>query len=96
MLSEVEKKRVSGRLKRIEGQVSGIHRMVGRDAYCVDILNQISAVHAALSQVGKLVLGQHVRTCVQDSFRSGDEGDRHEKIEELLEIVTKLAGIGKA
>lgn len=90
MLSENESKRVLARLKRIEGQVSGIHRMVEKDSYCVDILNQISAIQSALNQVGKIILGQHVRTCVQEAFKSGSEAERRQKTEELLEIIAKM------
>lgn len=95
MLSAAEKQTILARLKRIEGQVSGIHRMVEKDAYCVDILHQISAVQAAEAQVAKIVLGQHVRTCVKDTFSGGSEAERNQKIEELMEVITRMGRIGK-
>ncbi len=79
------------RLSKIAGQVEGIRRMVERERYCVDILLQIAAVQAALSRVGKLVLGAHVETCVSEAIRSGDEAERREKIDELMEVFSRYA-----
>src|SRR5688500_6106796 len=75
-----------GRLRRIEGQVQGLQRMIDNDAYCVDILLQISAVQGALEQVQKLLLGRHIESCVADALRSGSTGERQQKIEELLDV----------
>ena len=63
---------IHNRLRRIEGQVRGLQRMVGEDAYCVDILTQVSAVQTALEQVAVRVLDGHVRHCVADAV-SGDD-----------------------
>jgi DNA-binding FrmR family transcriptional regulator len=90
MLTENETKRILARLKRIGGQVSGIQRMLEKDAYCVDIINQITAAQAALDQVGKLILAQHVKTCIQDAFKSGTEAERRQKTEELLDVISKM------
>ena len=84
MKSEQDRGRVIARLKRIEGQVSAIRRMVEEDKYCVDTLLQISAVHGALSKVGQIILAAHIETCVITAFSSGDEEKRRETIEELL------------
>ena len=81
-----------GRLRRIEGQVQGLQRMVAGEAYCVDILLQISAVQGALEQVQKLLLGRHVESCVADAFRSGSKGERQRKIDELLEVFARFGG----
>ena len=71
------------RLKRIEGQVRGVERMVEEDKYCVDVLKQTMAIEKALERVDALVLEQHLETCVADAFRQG----RSEKtIKELGEI----------
>jgi DNA-binding FrmR family transcriptional regulator len=79
-----------GRLRRIEGQVQGLQRMIAADASCADILLQISAVQGALAQVQKLLLGRHVETCVADALRSGSRVDRQRKLAELLEIVSRF------
>jgi DNA-binding FrmR family transcriptional regulator len=63
------------RLKRIEGQVAGIQKMVEGHRYCMDIVNQIAAVEAALHKVSALVLRNHMETCVLSAFRSTDEAD---------------------
>ncbi len=69
------------RLSRIEGQVRGIKRMVEEDTYCTDILIQVSAVNAALNSFNKVLLANHIRTCVaEDIFRAGKE----ETIDELV------------
>ena len=76
------------RLSRIEGQVRGITRMVEEGEYCVDILNQISAVRSALASVGQILLEGHIRGCVADAIK--DDGGE-ESIEELLQIIKKYA-----
>jgi CsoR family transcriptional regulator, copper-sensing transcriptional repressor len=76
------------RLRRIEGQVRGLQRMVDDDQYCIDVLTQVSSVTAALRAVGMGLLDDHVRHCVADSIASGD-GEA--KIEELMAAVTRFA-----
>jgi DNA-binding FrmR family transcriptional regulator len=92
MMDATTKAKAQGRLRRIEGQVQGLQRMVAGDAYCVDILLQISAVQGALEQVQKLLLGRHVESCVADAFRSGSRGERQRKIDELLEVFARFGG----
>jgi CsoR family transcriptional regulator, copper-sensing transcriptional repressor len=92
MLNEDTKAKARGRLRRIEGQVQGLQRMVENDAYCVDILLQISAVQGALEQVQKLLLGRHIESCVTDALRSGSKTDRQQKIEELLDVFARFGG----
>jgi DNA-binding FrmR family transcriptional regulator len=79
------------RLKRIEGQIQGVRRMVEEGKYCVDILLQISAVQGALEQVRKILLGRHIESCVAEAMASGREADRQRKIDELLEVFTRYA-----
>lgn len=86
------KSKALGRLRRIEGQVQGIQRMVEEDKYCVDILLQLAAVEGAVEQVQKLVLGQHIESCVSDAIRSGNARDRQKKVDELLEVFSRFAG----
>lgn len=83
---EKEKKELIHRLNRVEGQVRGIRKMVEEDCYCVDVLTQVAAIQAALNGFNKVLLGQHIRTCVVEEIRNGDE----EVIEELLETIKKI------
>lgn len=85
----MNKKDLEDRLKRIEGQVRGLQRMIDEDKYCIDILTQLSSVQAALKAVGMGLLDDHVRHCVRDSIEQGS-GDQ--KIEELMAAVGRLAG----
>lgn len=80
------------RLRRIEGQIRGLQRMVESEAYCVDILHQVAAVRAALQEVGKLLLGGHVERCVLDAVRSGSRRARDRKVAELLGVLARLNG----
>ena len=84
--SEKEYTDLLNRLSRIEGQVRGIRKMVENDAYCTDILIQVSAVNAALNSFNKVLLANHIRTCVADDIRSGKE----ETIDELVATLQKL------
>lgn len=92
MLNEETRGKTLGRLRRIEGQVQGLQRMIDNDAYCVDILLQISAVQGALEQVQKLLLGRHIESCVAEALRSGSKGERQQKIEELLDVFARFGG----
>lgn len=84
--SEEEMKKLCNRLCRIEGQVRGLREMLQRDVYCTDILIQVSAVNAALNSFSKELLSEHLRTCVADGIRQGDDG----VIEELVGVLQKL------
>ena len=85
----MNKKDLQDRLRRIEGQVRGLQRMIDEDTYCIDILTQLNSVNAALKAVGMGLLDAHVRHCVRESIEQG-EGD--EKVEELMAAVGRLAG----
>lgn len=74
------------RLSRVEGQVRGIKRMVEEDAYCVDIVTQVSAVCAALNAFNRELMGAHIKTCVADGVRNGND----EVIDELVGTLQKL------
>lgn len=84
------------RLKRIAGQVAGIQRMVEDDRYCVDVLQQVAAVRAALDGVGKLVLGQHVETCVAEACASGRKRERDAKLAELLDVFARFGAVSRS
>jgi DNA-binding FrmR family transcriptional regulator len=85
----MDKKDLQDRLRRIEGQVRGLQRMVDEETYCIDVLTQLSSVSAALKAVGMGLLDGHVRHCVTESIEQG-QGD--EKVEELMAAVGRLAG----
>ena len=84
--STKEYKDLMNRLKRIEGQVRGIQGMLENDAYCTDVLIQVAAVNAALNSFNKALLAEHVRTCVADNIRAGND----EVIDELAVLLQKL------
>lgn len=84
--TEGEVKKLINRLNRIEGQVRGIKRMLEQDAYCTDILIQVSAVNAALNSFNKALLAEHIRTCVAEDIRQGKD----ETIDELVVTLQKL------
>jgi DNA-binding FrmR family transcriptional regulator len=75
------------RLKRIEGQVRGLERMVEDDRYCIDVVTQVSAVRAALKRVEEEVLQDHVAHCVEHAIASGDKADQRQKIAELMDVL---------
>jgi DNA-binding FrmR family transcriptional regulator len=81
-----DKVRILNRLKRIEGQVRGIGRMVDEDKYCIDVLTQISASMSSLRSVGLLVLQDHIRGCVVD----GDPDDREATLDELNRAIERF------
>ena len=84
--SEKELRDLTTRLNRIEGQIRGIRGMVEKDAYCIDVLTQVSAASAALGSFTKALLANHIRTCVADDIREG----RDETIDELVDMLQKL------
>jgi DNA-binding FrmR family transcriptional regulator len=82
-----DKEKIQNRLKRIEGQVRGVQRMVEEEAYCVDILTQLSSIISASEKVALLLLKDHVEHCVRESIENGDAG---EKVEELTSAVERF------
>ncbi|MBE5906027.1 MAG: metal-sensing transcriptional repressor [Lachnospiraceae bacterium] len=84
--SEKEKKDLMNRLKRIEGQVRGVEGMLESGAYCPDILVQVSAINSALNSFNKVLLANHIKSCVAENVRSGNE----EVVDELVCLLQKL------
>ncbi|MEG0752046.1 MAG: metal-sensing transcriptional repressor [Oscillospiraceae bacterium] len=84
--TDSEYRALFSRLNRIEGQVRGIANMLEKDAYCIDVLTQVSAVQAALGAFSKELLGNHIRSCVRDGIRAGDD----DVVDELVAVVQKL------
>jgi DNA-binding FrmR family transcriptional regulator len=92
VIDDETKAKALGRLRRIEGQVQGIQRMVEEEKYCVDILLQLTAVEGAVAQVQRLLLGRHIESCVADAIRSGSTRDRQKKVDELLDVFSRFSG----
>jgi DNA-binding FrmR family transcriptional regulator len=84
--SEKEYKDLVNRLSRIEGQVRGVKKMVENDAYCPDILIQVAAVTAALNSFSKVLLTEHIKTCVTDDIKAGNEAT----VDELVKVLHKM------
>jgi DNA-binding FrmR family transcriptional regulator len=89
---QADSRAVHNRLRRIEGQVRGLQRMVDEDAYCIDILTQVAAVQTALEQVAVNVLDSHVRHCVADAVAADGPG-ADEKLDELMAAVRRFAKV---
>ncbi|MCR5145459.1 MAG: metal-sensing transcriptional repressor [Lachnospiraceae bacterium] len=83
---EKEYKDLINRLNRIEGQVRGVTNMVQNDAYCVDILTQVSAIRSALNSFNKVLLENHIKTCVTEDIIAGND----DKVDELVDTIQKL------
>ena len=81
--SEEEKRALINRLSRIEGQIRGVRAMVEKDAYCPDILTQTSAVSAAINGFAKVLLSEHIRTCVAEDVRQGNDATLDELMNTL-------------
>jgi CsoR family transcriptional regulator, copper-sensing transcriptional repressor len=88
-----DKAKILARLRRMEGQIRGVHRMVEGDQYCIDVLTQLSAVIAAARQTGLLVLDDHIRGCVLGTCRHGHEDDEAllNELSEAIERFTRTA-----
>ncbi len=84
--SEEEKKTLLKRLRMAEGQIRGIQKMIEEDVYCPDILNQVSAVTSALNSFNKELLACHIRSCVSEDIRNGDD----EAIDDFVKTIQKL------
>jgi DNA-binding FrmR family transcriptional regulator len=91
MINEIVKKEALTRLRRIEGQVRGISRMIEEAQYCIDIINQITAAQKALDGVAKIVMKRHVESCVSEAILR-NKGDK--MIDELIQTVFKYGGKG--
>ena len=84
--TDKEYKDLINRLSRIEGQIRGLKRMVEEDVYCIDILTQAAAANAALNSFNKVLLANHIKTCVTEDVKAGKE----EKVDELVATLQKL------
>ena len=78
------------RLRRIEGQIQGIQRMIEERRYCIDVLTQLTAVVGAIMKVEENILTRHLESCVNQSFSKGNRSDRAEKITEIVSLLKKF------
>jgi DNA-binding FrmR family transcriptional regulator len=89
-MHDTTRRKVTQRLKRVEGQVGGVLRMVEDNRYCIDLLTQISAMRAALHKVEEEILRDHLNHCVANAFTSGDAVDQRHKVEELVQTLGRM------
>ncbi len=89
-IDEPTRKQAMRRLSIIEGQIRGLRKMVEDNAYCVDVLTQISAIHEALRGVGKVVVRHHLETCVTEGLQ-GDDRERGQHYDELMKLIYTLS-----
>ncbi len=94
MMNSKQKEDVLKRLNKVEGQIRGINKMVSDDRYCIDILTQTRAVASAIKKVEDLILHQHLHGCVTSSMRSNNEEDKIEKINEVMDLLSKFRRVG--
>lgn len=85
-----DKQRILARLKRVEGQVRGINRMVESDTYCIDVLTQVAAATKALQSVAVDLMDDHLRHCVADAIESGDPAAADAKLTEATQVIQRL------
>ncbi len=79
------------RLKKIEGQIRGVQRMIEDERYCIDILNQLQAVEAAITRVEANILRKHLEGCVATAFRAGSEREQDVKLDEIMQLLVRFA-----
>ncbi|KAA3618066.1 MAG: metal-sensitive transcriptional regulator [Calditrichaeota bacterium] len=90
MINEETKQAASRRLKLIKGQIAGIERMIDNEKYCIDIINQLSAVRNALEKVSLIIMKRHIESCVISSSESPDAKRQEQKMDELMQTLYKF------
>ncbi len=87
MINQETKQDVLPRLKKIEGQIRGIHKMIEKERYCIDIINQVTAAQRALDQVSLKIMQRHIESCVTDAIKSDESGP---VVGELMDTIYKF------
>ena len=90
-MSRENKVKLLNRLRRVEGQVRGVARMVEEERYCIDVLTQLRAARAALSRVETEMLRDHLDRCIETAIVSGDKAEQRRKASELIELLDRRA-----
>jgi len=88
-MNATTKKNCLNRLRRLEGQVRGVARMVEQDRYCIDVITQLRAVKAAINRLEEAILRDHVDHCVAGAIASGDKSDQQRKLDELMDVIAR-------
>ena len=83
-----DKREILVRLRRMEGQLKGIQRMIEQDKYCVDVLNQLSSIIAATQKVANLILQNHIRGCVREALSKDERSEEH--LNELIAVIDRF------
>ena len=94
MTDPEQQKRLSQRLKRAEGQVAAIRRMLDSKAPCIDVLVQLSAAQGALNKAAQILLSAHIEQCVQETFESDDQAERGQRVSELMHLFDRFGRLG--
>ena len=89
-MNSMQAKEATTRLKKIEGQIRGIMKMIGDKRYCIDILSQTRAVVSGIRKVEDLIMQAHLHTCVSASMKSDNEQDKNQKILEIMDVLSKF------
>lgn len=90
MINTTTHKEQIARLKRIEGQVRGVQKMIDDERYCIDILNQLQAIEAAVKGVEANILRKHLQGCVSEAFRTGSEREQDAKLDEIIRLLFRF------
>jgi len=88
-LPETDKKKLQTRIRRAEGQLRAISRMIDEETACVETLVQISAIQGALGKIGEIILNEHIESCVTDAIKNGDETQRQQAIDALMDVFSR-------
>ena len=88
-LPDADRKKLQTRLRRAEGQLRGIARMIDEGSPCVDTLVQITAIQGALGKIGELILTEHIESCVTDATKNGDENEQQRAIDDLMDVFSR-------
>ncbi len=94
MIEANEKMDLLKRLRRLEGQIAGIRRMLEADNHCVQVLMQVAAARGAITKIAQGILRSHVETCVDKALNSPKKQERRAKVDELLEVFERYGGLG--
>ena len=89
-LPAIEKKKLQTRLRRAEGQLRAVSRMIDEGSPSTDTLVQITAIQGALGKIGELILSDHIESCVSDAIKNGNEGERQQSIDDLMNVLSRF------
>ena len=91
-LPAIDKKKIQTRLRRAEGQLRAVSRMIDEGSPSTDTLVQITAIQGALGKIGELILTDHIESCVCDAIKNGNEDERQQSIDDLMNVLSRFGG----